>query len=213
VNKFLIACFFLLSCVVNANERDLIEAYLDVACVDPCRKLDGKVVDLTPKFNHARNILLNNHDDGNLGMLPEWKLVIGTVFQVCDDGLLIRRYATDDWLNKGDSELVFVKNEHDQKWAVDNKPVAFYAVEDGRYSYTSTQGARKTVAAFNCGEKCTKEEASEVRKAQPKIVSAEKIAEVNSAFVKAKAGQGFYQIVLAEHFRDGDGVERNLVLG
>jgi hypothetical protein len=111
--------------------------------------------------------------------LPAWRFIRGTVLQVGDGGILVSiRLLTRlefypqrrSEINVGRSQspdfsmvvrrdpsfgglgtVVFLKNHPDQSRLIDGQGVAVLAMLTGNYTYTNTQGARKTVALFDYG--------------------------------------------------------------
>lgn len=77
-------------------------------------------------------------------------LLAGKAIQVVDGGLLVE---SRDFGGVGESRgLVFVKNYPNQKAVFDGSEVSYVLVMlAGRYQYTSTSGAGRTIPLYDCG--------------------------------------------------------------
>jgi len=142
--KSLWAAVFFVALTVHADENSELEASrVKIACRDRYRKVDDKLYDLSPRFFWANEAITLGHSQVfSEKPLPDWQFIWGKVFQVSDDGILLRKYGEFDYSMSDDYELVFI--HHYKRGVVDDSVVALYAVPSGRYSYVSTLGARKT---------------------------------------------------------------------
>lgn len=196
--------------ICRGDIESLKESIMDMACQHPCRRLKGEVVDLTPRFTFARSDIAKDSERP----LKNWHFVYGKVLQITDDGLLFERFNESDVLMDGSPELIFVRNHYSSSSIVDGVALAFYAISDGRYSYLNKDGVRKTIPAWDFGEKCTEAEKAKAIEHSEKFIPAElpktRASEVALIIARAKSGDGFYQEMLAERYRDGDGVSRDL---
>jgi hypothetical protein len=199
---------------------------------DPYRKVNGVLYDLTDRF-HWDGLHQTNYE---ATPLPEWKEFPGNVIQILPDGILLSKdYVPDN------REVVFIKNFPKSIPLVDDERLAMYAMPSDRYTYINTQGANKTVYAYDYGiipnqdeiKKLKSEAAERLKKAQEKQENQQREIEKRSAEIakaqeakrivaqqrvlkvyqsRAETGDGFAQFRLGEIYFHGEGVETNFVL-
>jgi TPR repeat protein len=87
------------------------------------------------------------------------------VFQILPDGILFHKYDTVDETLEKDSQLLFIRNFPENVQVVDGSIWALYAIPSGRHSYTSTQGATKTIYAYDYGKTPTEDEIKKLKDA------------------------------------------------
>ena len=98
----------------------------------PLRVIGGVLYDLSGIFNRSVR-----------GEPSPVQCVSGNVFQVTKDGVLVRR--------TGALVLCFVENWEGQSEAIDQSAICAYAINVGRYQYTSISGAQTTIPKYDCG--------------------------------------------------------------
>lgn len=81
--------------------------------------------------------------------------VDGEVLQVMSDGLLVKCVEDDEKTLTGYKDLVFVEDYPLQKTLVDGNSIRSWGIPSGRYQYTNTMGAQKTIPKFTAGNKLT----------------------------------------------------------
>jgi hypothetical protein len=172
-----IAIFFLACCpfwfCVQAEDKDMTRY--------PYRKVDGELFDLTDRFHWDASHAW--HEDAVGKPCPAWHILEGKVIQTVSDGILFSRNLApydSDW------KVVFIKHFPESIQTVDNTYLALYAVPSGRYSYITTQGANKTIYAYDYGtipnegaiNKLKAKAAERLKKAQEDTQRAQEAAQI-----------------------------------
>jgi hypothetical protein len=188
-----IAVFFLACCPfwfsMQAEDKDM-SRY-------PYRKVDGELFDLTERFHWDASHPW--HEDAVGKPCPAWHILEGKVIQTVSGGIL---FSMDLLPYDSDWKVIFIKNFPESIPLVDNTRLAFYAVPSGQYSYVSTQGANKTIHAYDYGNipnqeainKLKTEAAERLKKAQEDERKAQEnkqreIASRGAEILKAKEAQ------------------------
>jgi len=229
-SKFLLslgAASLLLTTAI-ADEESLTRNLLKMACVEPYRKLNGQVYDLTPRFFDASEIFaqkqLKTFAETPVG---DFDFVFGKVLSVVKSGILVREFKSYyGYVKDREAQIIFIKNFPFS--VIDDQTVAVYAAESGTYSYTSALGAIKTVRQYDFGKIPNAAEIEEAKvkakeraqnyqnamaaqKALADAAQAKKDEQGKAAaikFLKEKAAEGapMSQYRLAEKYLKGDGV-------
>jgi TPR repeat protein len=171
--------------------------------------------------------------------LSQWtqkggELVFGHIVQVLpgDEGLLVQRRRVGLW--SASDDLVRLKHLPNQRSLVDNDPVIDFAKRIGRYQYTSTTGATKTVLDYDYGNlpteaeiKAYKETLAAIRSqkvndtdrqrkavAEAKIRRAAELEQKALANTHVQASNGYpsFQFDLGVRYATGRGVDLNMDL-
>jgi hypothetical protein len=224
-------CFLFTLATIRADIQEILKDRLDYACSDRYRKSTGKLYDLSPRFFHEIQVLQLGHPQTFTEVpLPDWEYVCGKVLQVADDGILLHKYSRYDFYMRDDNQLVFIRHFHGT--VVDDSTVTLFARPAGRYSYTSTLGARSTIWSYDYGEIPEKEEleqlkteakqrAENYRRAVDTQNAADKITRIKhdsegaaAAFKyakeKATEGSGPFQLSLGKKYLKGEGTSQDL---
>ena len=143
-------------------KHQLLHAHLELAALDHYRKVEGVAYDLSPRIRW--NFLgWTNGIVAAEKPSPDWQFQVGKVFQISHDGILFKQYKSPDITMEGDYKLVFIRNFPKSYGVVDDSTFCFYALPSTPYSYTSTQGATKTVAAYDYGTTPSKDEIAKLK--------------------------------------------------
>lgn len=207
------------------------------------RKIENQIYDLQPlvgwydwRATQPSTQEGFNRVDGSTRPLPDWQIVTGTVLQITEsDGMLITRYSAHDVNFEGASETVRLLNYPAQSRLVDGKTVVCFAQKKGRFAYSSTLGARTTIASYDCGTKPTQADIEKMQEEMhQKIVALQtrqasdrahlayekekrdsdaKIKTFQFRLEQAKAGDAFAQYRLGQLYLAGEGVEKNIPEG
>ena len=226
--KRLLCSLFVLCYPVYAGEIDLVITLTKLASYDPYRLVGEQLHDLSSLFSYATNYVKWKTETRPA---PKWKFLYGTITAVKSDGLIVElkplHYWTEDY--KG---TIFLKNHPGNHAVVDGDPIAEFAVEAGRYQYSTPIGAMKTVVLYDFGtipnaqqiadaENRKRELTSRVNALQGEIqeIDARKRKEEAQAtlakviqFRKSQAtnGIGYAQFDLGlQYLRGTDGLDRN----
>jgi Sel1 repeat-containing protein len=124
-------------------------------CKDPYRISGGRTYDLSPLFLWLKN------NSASKQPLDEWEFIRGKVLQVLGDGLLIDCYDREG--RERSSRTIFVTNEPNADWIVDDETFVTVARSNGRHQYNSVLGARKTVESYDHGTLVVGEELERLR--------------------------------------------------
>jgi hypothetical protein len=243
MEKLLTVCsLFLFSVICGFSQvddayRTMREDYINLASVYGFRKVDGSNYNVLAIADTEKRIVAG-WKPGADAKLPsmDFELIIGKVFQVLDNGALIKRYDATDVLMKGDHKLVFVKSVPNAYSLVDGDTIAVYAMAASRFSYTSTMGARSTVQGFNFCTPLSKEEAAPLEKSYKEQLQREKdeLSAKQSAIQKSKInatnkaksdadaktlkwnqeqaaqGDAYGLLRMGERYAKGDGVDKDM---
>lgn len=122
-----------------AVDRARAERIAFVRTQKPLRVINGRLYDFSlPLMEMRRGI--------NTDLLVDRYaryVLLGTVFQVANDGLLIKQYYTDD--------IVFLKNYPREDVVLDDSRVHTIALVADRYQYTTVLGATRTTVLYDWG--------------------------------------------------------------
>ena len=192
------------------------------ACLKkPLRKIDGKIVNITPHCAQLQKIQRGEKYDASQ-ILPGWELFFCKVLQVLDDGLLVTKFEFPNIDSNG--ETVFVRNLPSEDSVVDGERRYFFAKNVGRYSYKTTAGARATVPSYDYGLVPTKEEIVEAANKQSlsnkdaaekvRVDNVLKKSEAENKALKwnqdqAEKGDPYGQYRMGMRYLNGDGVAKD----
>lgn len=137
---------------------------LEEAAFEPYRKVDDVSYDLSPRIRWAYLVWTNGINEVVAEKPnPDWKFLVGKIFQFTHDGILFKKYDNSDARMNGDYTLVFIKHFPTKYNLVDDSAWSCYAFPVDPYSYTSTQGAIKTVAGYDYGTIPTSDEIAKLK--------------------------------------------------
>jgi hypothetical protein len=194
-----------------------------LAAHDPLRRIGGELHDLSALFEAPL------YSDGWINCPKTWNVIYGHVIQILPNGFLVGTEKLKNWARE--EHTIFLKNPPQHKTAIDGSIVIEFAIRAGRYQYTDTGGAVRTIDAYDFGVPASRDE---LTAAEKKRAEAEESARLKAreearqaaarrkldtdlrvlAFQKLQAtnGVGYAQYELGLRYLNGDGLPKNLEL-